>query len=170
MDIEEILADYRPPGGTLPVCLRADLQSEWDRLEREFHRADTEISDDVLPGGSSARAAKIAREMEQVRREMQEGTRVFRLQGVPRPRWHQLVDAHAADGTDGVDEETFGVAIVAACCADPVMSVEQAERLRDAVTDGQWEEIGKEVMRLNRTSPSVPYSAQVAARVALAGA
>ncbi|MDF5758621.1 hypothetical protein [Spongiactinospora sp. TRM90649] len=169
MDIEEILAAYRPPERTLPLCLRSDLQAVWEQLERDFYAAEADPGDDVLPSGVSAHAAKIAAEMEQVRADMQASMTVFALRAVPRPRWHELVEQHRAD-TAEVDEDAFGAATVAACCVSPQMTVEQAGRLQATLTDGQWEELTTAVVRLNRTATAVPYSAAVAARAALAGA
>jgi len=167
MDIEELLAQIRLPTDVVPLCLRGDLIAEWARLERDFRAANSTLDDEVTPAGVSTRAVAIARQMEGMRAEMQAATRLFSLQAVRRPEWGKLVKAHSK-GPDEVDEDAFSVAIVAACCTDPVMTVAQAERLRDELTDGQWETLGKAVMALNRTSPGVPYS-QAAAVQAVVG-
>lgn len=166
MDIEELLGQIRRPTDVVPLCLRGDLMAEWARLEREFRAANSTLDDDVTPAGTSATAVRIARQMEDLRAQMRDATRVFTLQAVRRPEWLKLVAAHSKGG-DEVDEDAFGVAIVAACCVDPPMTVAQAERLRDELTDGQWEALGKTVMALNRTSPGVPYSQAAAVQAAL---
>ena len=167
MDINEILGQIRRPTDVVPLCLRGDLIAEWKRLERDFQEANSTVDDEVTASGRSAKAAKVAREMESLRGEMQAATRLFSIQAARRPDWLQLVKANSRGDGDDVDQETFSVAIVAACCTDPAMSPAQAEQLKNEVTDGQWEELAKAVMRLNRTSPGVPYSPAAAVQAAL---
>ncbi|MGI5155829.1 hypothetical protein [Microbispora sp. CA-102843] len=168
MDIAEILGQIRRPTSTVPLCLRGDLMAVWEQLDREFREANTSVDDEVTASGRSAKAAKLAREMEDLRREMQAATRVFVLQAARRPDWLRMVKEHSRneDGDD-LNQESFSVAIVAACCTDPVMTPAQAEQLKDELTDGQWEELAKAVMRLNRTSPGVPFSTAAAVEAAL---
>ena len=167
MDIAEILGQIRRPTATVPLCLRGDLMAVWEQLERDFEAANNSVDDDVTASGRSSRAGKIAREMEDLRREMQAATRVFTLQASRRPEWLRMYNEHRPDDGDDAKKEAFAVAIVAACAADPVMTPAQAEQLRDELTDGQWEDLVRGVMKLNRTSPGVPFSSAAAVEAAL---
>jgi hypothetical protein len=166
-DITKILEQIRRPTDVVPLCLRGDLIAEWKRLEQAFRDASTTIDDDVTASGRSATAAKLAREMEALREQMQAATEVFTLQASRRPEWLAMYASHKPDDGDEAGKEAFAVAIVAAAATDPVMTPAQAEELRDELTDGQWEVVVKTVMALNRTSPGVPYSQAAAYQAAL---
>lgn len=173
MDIEQIISQAQRPERTVPLCLRADLQSTWEELEREFLKADQEITDDVLPGGASARSAKLAKQMEDVRREMDASTVIFKLRAVNRKTWQMIVRANPpredGTGSDGqVDEEAFVTSMIAACCVDPVMTPEQAARFRDEVTDGQWQELANVAWQLNKQMTVIPFSLSASTRLAIA--
>lgn len=170
MDIDQILAQAKKPERTVPMCLRADLQATWEDLEREFNRADNEITDEVLSSGASSKTAKIALEMEKIRREMEEATVVFRLRAVPRKRWQQIVRANppGEEIEAEVDEEGFVTALIAACCIEPEMTLLQAADLRDAITDGQWQELANVAWQLNKGMTTVPFSLAASTRLALA--
>lgn len=169
MDIETIIASARRPEKIVPLCLRADLQATFESLERDFAVADTEITDDVLTGGSSARAAKIAQQMEDTRQKMQESTVLFRLRALPRETWQEIVKANPPNDEDegDVNEEGFVTALVAGCVIAPPMTGEQATRLRDTITDGQWQELANTAWDLNKNMTTIPFSLAASTRLAL---
>jgi hypothetical protein len=173
MDIEQIIAGARRPETTVPLCMRGDLQAIWEQLDRDFDAADKEITDEVTSGGSPIQAVKIAKQMAEIEREMRDSTVIFTLRGLSRTRWRELADAHPPiEGVDEgeVNEESFVTAMIAECCVQPVMNIEQAGRLRDQVTDGQWQELATASWQLNKSMIGVPYSLAASARLAISSA
>lgn len=170
MDIEQIIAGAKRPETTVPLCMRGDLQAEWEQLDRDFDAADKSITDEVTAGGSPVQAVKIAQQMAEVEREMRDSTVIFTMRGMPRTAWKSLAEAHPPiEGVDEgeVNEESFVAAMIAASCIEPVMTVDQAERLRDQVTDGQWQELATAAWQLNKSMIGVPFSLAASTRLAI---
>lgn len=173
MDIEQIIASARRPETTVPLCMRGDLQAVWEQLDRDFDAADKSITEDVTKGGSSVQAVKIAKQMEEIEREMRDSTVIFTLRGLSRSQWQALVAAHPPiEGVDEgeVNEEGFVTAMIAECCVNPSMTVDQAARLQEQVTDGQWQELATASWQLNKTMIGVPYSLAASTRLAISAA
>lgn len=164
-NIEDILAAAKLPERTVPLCLRGDLQAEFEDLERQLKAAELD-EEDSLAGGVKAR--DLAERIETVRQEMAEHTQVFRLRGLGARRYsdllakHQPTEAQAREGLD-VNPETFPAALVAACAADPEMSLEQAERLSEVITHRQWEDLVNTALACNRQAVDVPFSLSASA-------
>jgi hypothetical protein len=170
MDIEQIIAGARRPETTVPLCMRGDLQAAWEQLDRDFDTADKEITEEVTNGGSSVRAVKIAQQMAEIEQEMRTSTVIFTLRGLSRTRWKELVEAHPpVEGEDEgeVNEESFVTAMIAECCVEPMMTIEQAGRLRDEVTDGQWQELATASWQLNKSMIGIPFSLAASTRLAI---
>lgn len=175
MDIEQIIASARRPETTVPLCMRGDLQAVWEQLDRDFDTADKEITDEVTSGGSPLLAVKIAKQMSEIEREMRDSTAVFVMRGISRAQWKKIVEENPPiEGVDEegaeVNEEGFVTAMIAQCCVDPEMTPEQAGRLRDQVTDGQWQALANAAWGLNKTMTEIPYSLAASARLAISSA
>lgn len=174
MDITEIISSIKRPERMVPLCLRGDLQSEWDRLEEAFNIADTTISGDVLETGRSAEAARLAQEMELVRHQMMATTVRFTLRALGRKDWKKIAADNPPSDDDlsglDVDEEQFVTDMIAACCIEPTMTRSQAETLRDELTDGQWQSLATAAWELNKNTLVVPFSlaAQTSAALSVA--
>jgi hypothetical protein len=170
MDIEQIIAGARRPETTVPLCMRGDLQAVWEQLDRDFDTADKAITDEVTQGGSPVLAVKIAKQMAELEREMRDSTVVFTLRGLSRTHWKAMAATHPpVEGVDEgeVNEEGFVTEMIAECCVEPAMTVEQAGRLRDQVTDGQWQELATASWQLNKSMIGVPFSLAASTRLAI---
>lgn len=159
-DIEEILAGARMPERTIPLCLRGDLQAEFEDLERQLRKAELD-ADDSLAAGSEARA--IAELIEAVRQQMAEHTQVFRVRGIDSEAYsdllakHKPTDEQRREGYD-LNMVTFPAELVAACAVDPAMTLEQAQRLSRAISHRQWEDLFNAALACNRQAVEVPFS------------
>lgn len=159
---EEIKALSKLPEKAVPLCLRGDLQSQYEELEREFRVIEGAGRRGGTLAGSVAETQPIKEKMDALRQEMQAATKAFTLRGLTKRRWSDLAAAHPPRDMDkaaGLDYhgETFTVAAVQACCIDPAMTVKEVEELCDEVlTQGQWDTLFAETMWLNRRTVEVP--------------
>lgn len=166
--IDDILAMARPAEKTVELCLAGDLQAKFEDLERDLARAKSVDSDPGAKLGSAGAARRIAEEMEQVRAQMRDRTVVFRLRAITHREWVDLTRAHPARPEDPADfnPETFGVALLAACCINPQLDVGAAGRLVDALTAGQWERLFAACWQVCRGTVEVPFSVAASATLA----
>lgn len=161
-NFDDLLAKTRLPEGSVPICLRGDLVARHEQLERDLAAAQNSDTAGSLAAGGQAR--KIAEEIEALERDMQEHTHDFVFRGLPAKQYRDLVEAHPPrkdndlDAAFGADMSTFPVALIAACCVDPVMTVEQATQLADVLTEGQLMTMFTCAVGLNRSQVDVPKS------------
>lgn len=172
LDIDDVIARAKLPEKTLALCLRGDLQAEWEDLERQLKAEQDDPSDDSL--GGNVKARDLAERMEAIGQEMAESQIVFRFRGLSRKAYSDLCAKHKAgeDDTasvDGLNWKTYPTALIAACATDPVMTVEQAEKLSDTVTDVQWDQLFEVALSVNRGQVSVPFSLAASAIAASTG-
>lgn len=163
--IDDVFADAKLPTRSVPLCLRGDLVAEWQDLERRFNAANQAADEDTLASKNSTKAVELARQMEDLEKQMRTSTRTFRLQGLPGSQWRELLKAHPPREGDAGDEQvefnrkTFGVAALAACCVMPKMTVAQAEKLIDGpLTDGQWNTLFGSIWQMHATAVDIPFS------------
>lgn len=161
MDITEALAGAKLPEKTVPICLRGDLQAEFERLEAQLVEAQRGTSDSLAAGG---RVRELAEQIEALRAEMAAATVTFVLRAVPRRRWTALVAEHPPrddqqlDRVLGVNEETFTSVLIRECTVDPQMAGEQWDRLDEALTEFQWQKLFNAAWSLNARDVDVPFS------------
>ncbi|MGI5161388.1 hypothetical protein [Microbispora sp. CA-102843] len=162
-DINDVFANATRVTKTVPLCLKGDLQAEWEDLERQRQAALAKPRSDSL-AGDNGEVRAITELMESVREQMEANVVPFRIEGLPKRKWSNLVAQHKPRPQDeeaGLDynAETLPVVALAACCVDPKMSVEQAERLVDeTLTQGQWEQLWWTVLQANNKKVDIPKS------------
>ncbi|MFC6080915.1 hypothetical protein [Sphaerisporangium aureirubrum] len=161
MKVEDILGQLKRPEKSVPLCLRADLQAEFDELERKLRAAQQAPDSDSLAGSGSV-ARQIAQDIEALRAKMRKHIVDIRLRALTRKEWSDLIKRHPprkghSDDVN-VNGETFGIAALAECAQSPKMTEAQAGELVDAMTHGQWETLYNAVLSLNAGSVDVPFS------------
>jgi hypothetical protein len=173
-DIDEIIASAQRPEKTIPLCLRGDLQARWEELERQLNSLDRDASDSDTLGGDP-RARDLSAQMAAIEDEMRKHEVVFKFRGLSSKKYSDLLAKHRAEEkkddneSDGIDWATWPTALIAACAVDPVMTVEQAERLADTITHKQWDDLFATAFAVNRTDISVPFSLSASAVRAATG-
>jgi hypothetical protein len=91
------------------------------------------------------------------------------LRSVGRKTWRELVAAHPprddndADDVRGVNIETFGRAIIAACMGSPVLSADELDELLDSITEADYGNLENTAWLLNTGRSSDP-KAELASR------
>ncbi|MBP2704396.1 hypothetical protein JOL79_11285 [Microbispora sp. RL4-1S] len=158
LGIDAILGKIQRPERTYRLCLRADLQSQWEETERQLKLAERENVNSLA--GKSKKTRELAQQCRALEEEMEASTETLLLRGLSAKRFSDLLAAHPArKGKDEIfNPDTFGVALLAASAAAPEMTEEQAGRLVDAITQGQWNDLFNTCWLLNRSSVDVPFS------------
>lgn len=158
----------RLPERSVPICMAADLVAEFEELDRERHRVVGQpAAEDSLAGPPGL---ALARQMEDLRQEMEDNTVVFRLRALTRPQFQSLKRAHPPrkgddgipnqrDAILGVNEESFFGPLLRACLVDPHLDDDTFRVLVDErLTDGQYERLTDMCWALNTRQVDVPFS------------
>lgn len=162
MDINEALAGAKLPEKTVPICLRGDLQADFEQLEKRLDEAMRGRGDSLAAGST---VNQLAEQIESLRAEMEAQTVVFRMRAVPRRQWTALVAAHPPRDDNNVDrslsvnESTFTAALIEACTVDPTLTSEQWTTLLDEqLTEFQYNKLFNAAWSLNARDVDVPFS------------
>lgn len=159
---DEIKALAKLPTKGVPLCLRGDLQSEWEGLERELKILKERQKRGGTLSGSSEEMKAVEEKIAALREEMQESTKVFTLRGLSKKRFSDLKASKPLRDEDkdaGVDYngEEFPVILVQACLVDPALTVPEVEDLVETTfTQGQWDLLFWSAMYLNRGTVDIP--------------
>ncbi|SEN86616.1 hypothetical protein [Nonomuraea pusilla] len=165
--IDDILGQMRLPERVYPLCVRPDLQAEWEQAEAELEAAQRSTGDSLA--GVSTAVKSAAKKVQQLEAEMAEHTIPITLRALTHKAWSDLVAAHPPreDSEDGSwNAETFGPALLAACAAAPAIDVEKANALVDRMTMGQWNDLQRVLFNLNASGVDVPKSWRASAVLA----
>lgn len=156
----DIRAAAKLPEKTVPLCLRGDLQAEYEGLERDLRQAKSAASGTLA--GTSEDAKAIEELMAGLREQMRANTQVFTLRALSKKRYSDLGAKHPPRDEDRMNRldhngDTFPVALIQACCIDPVMTLPEVEELcEEILTQGQWDTLFLAAFLLNRSDVEVP--------------
>jgi hypothetical protein len=168
-------ADAKRKEDTYPVCLRGDLNADWQNANRELERAQKEAQfSDAKEGTVRDDLAERVRAIEQ---QMLEHTETWRLRAMPRHKFRALVAAHpprlGEDGEPvdedkrlGINRETFTPALISASVVEPVLDDEDWAWLfgdendddSGVLNDRQIGDLEDMAWFLNRDQVAVPFS------------
>jgi len=158
-DIESIIDDTEPATASVTICIKGALRAEYDRLETQLGTT----ASNSLAGDTTNRA--VAERMAELVEQMRAAERTFNLRAVtPRRAWRNLT-AKRPLKTPDLDDDAYAdlyhpwvCGIVAASAVDPVMTPEQAERLADRLSDGDWQKLANGAWSVNDDSRGIPFS------------
>lgn len=157
-DITDILAKATPRERTVAVCLAGDLAGEVDQLQAELEQA----ADGWQPAsmGDVDPRLELVQRIEAAREQMRDASVGFRLVALGHTAYSNLIAEHPAPAgsTDPYDPASFLPALLAACCADPVMTPEQALQLLGLLNDGQARELFAAALAVNEEPSPLPFS------------
>ncbi|HEY9523703.1 MAG TPA: hypothetical protein VIR33_10720 [Thermopolyspora sp.] len=164
---DDLLGELHLPETSVQICTRGDLQARWEDLSRQLEVARRSPDADTL-AGMSGQARRIAQQMEDLRNQMQAHTRLIRLRALPQSEWSDLLarpehKARKEDDPADYNRKTFPVSALAACAVAPPMTVEQAGKLVDRLSQGQWDKLWMAVLQLNKGEADIPFSAVASA-------
>lgn len=159
MDAAAILAEVTPVTRTVAVCVRGDLTSAIEELDEQLRALRGE---DVM---GSAEAKALAEQLEALEAEAAAHTYEFRFEPIGTQRWRKLAGEHppteeqqAINRFAEWDVESFPSAAIAASCAEPAMTVEQALQFEDRLSLGQWRRLWGACLAVNMDGGQVPKS------------
>lgn len=159
-DIESIISRFKPAQTSVPLCLDGELVAEYERLEVLLREAGPATS---LADETSAEA--IAQRMETMREQMLEARQWFIFRALPKKRWRGLKGVlptkQAGQSDDDAADEYHAwlCKLVSATCIDPVMTQEQADRLSEDLSDGQWGALAGGAWSVNSENQQLSFSA-----------
>ncbi|MCG5464232.1 hypothetical protein MED01_002397 [Micromonospora sp. MED01] len=158
------------PERTVDICLRGDLQAEWEDLHRQLADAELAAAKDKRLAGDK-RARDIGEQITAVQDQMRADTIVFRMRGLGRKRWDRLMKEHPPrkdndeDTQLGYNADTFMEALIRACTYSPddLDDDTWAELLGDDKADGkltewQFAQLQNTALALNVRKVDVPNS------------
>jgi hypothetical protein len=153
------------PERTVELCLRGDLQAEWEDLHRQLAEVEARQAIDkrLNPGGERK---QIAGQIETLEEQMRADTIVFRMRALSRKAWNALLKEHPPrkdDDTDavlGYNLDTFMAGAIRACTYAPDDLDEETwnDLLDESLTEHQFASLQNAVLALNVRQVSVPNS------------
>jgi hypothetical protein len=162
------LAGAKLPRHSVPICLRGDLQAEFERLSRELQEADQE---DLAGGGMEQVPAslELAQRIEALRLEMREGTYDFVVQTLPGPAYRDLKAKYPPRQDDDgkiIDEDRyidanvdeFLLPLFRASLVDPVLDDAAWAKTDAALSDGQYQQLLGAAVAVNKGGVNIPFS------------
>lgn len=159
--IDDFLADYRPLEKVVPITMRGDLIGRLTELEERLAAARDASDDGGLGDGSEAIA--VAREIGDLREQVRDTSRPFRVVSIGDRAWSDIIAKHPPDKDsrkEGLpwNPETFYADALSASIAEPQMSPEQADKLLETLSAGQIRKLVGALLEVNGGGDDVPKS------------
>lgn len=153
------------PERTVDICLRGDLQAEWEDLHRQLADAEAAAAKDKRLNGDK-RAREIGEQITAVQDQMRADTIVFRMRALSRKAWATLLKQHPPrekneeDAQLGYNADEFMVALIRACTYSPDDLDDEgwAALLDDTTTEWQFAQLQNTALALNVRKVDVPNS------------
>jgi hypothetical protein len=154
VDIAEVLKKVKRPETVVPICLDEDLRSQWEQLQEQL----TQLHREATVDKQDQRRRDLAQRIRDVEADMQAATVQFRLRGLSRFERQEWMDAYPArEGKEEAFDPAGEPALVAGCCVDPQMTVEQAKELAGTL-GGAFDRLSVAAWRVSTQDGSVPFS------------
>ena len=161
LDLDKALETASPQETTVTLCLRGDLQLQYEDLTERLAEARRRArGGDSLAGDPEVR--DLAEQLAALEADMAEHSVELTLRGLSNPRWQRLVndnpprEDNAGDRSMGYNVDAFFPAMVRACLVG--VSDEQWTRLYEAITSGQFERLSDAAVAVSRRRADVPKS------------
>ncbi|MFI6302176.1 hypothetical protein ACIBCH_09915 [Amycolatopsis thailandensis] len=172
--LDTLLEESKPASATVRLCLRADLQADWERFDAELlklkRRTSYTLAVEVTPEEKA-----LAEQIQALEEQMAAATVEMRVEALPRKAWrelcleHQPREGNAADAGLLVNTDTFYDALIGACLVDPVLSKKQLEKLLDKLSSYQFDKLCDAAWGVNRRDVEVPFSSTASHTITSSG-
>ena len=162
--VKDRLKAAKLPERSLQVCLRGDLQAEFDDLERQLREARETPATTGKRLGSKPDAMAIVEKQAVLRDQMADEMLDLRVRALPRSEWVELVRANPPKpGDDG--DEAMGVNLeglmpvaIPRCVVEPELDDEDWKMLNDHLSSGDYDRLMTTVWDVNRSGVDIPKS------------
>jgi len=166
--IQDLLKQAKPRERTVNVCIRGDLAGEVERLTEEISKVaeDWEPTDltDAHPGRELSAQLKAARD------EARESEASFTFRYIGDKAYSDLLAAHPSENQNELfDSVTFGRALIAAACVDPVMTEDEVFELFEVINEGEIKKLFDAAWDVHNAADVIPFSLAASALLGLGG-
>lgn len=167
MDVKQLIKGARLPEDTVPLCLRADLVAEYERVQAEHAKAQQAAGQSLA--GSGGAVVALDERLAELREEMSGSMLTLTLRGLPSHRYQELIDQHPprtlGEGVEprdrlGFNADTFFPALARACTVAPDLDDEDWDALLGddgKLTDAQVSKLCNTAYVLNRKDINLPF-------------
>ena len=168
VDIDALIDAAQPAQRSIALCLRGDLVSEFEELERRLEDAQASDKGDSLASGGTVRA--IIEQQDALREQMKASTVTVVLRAMPRKDFRNLCDRHPPkvdedgkvdpdDARAGVNTDTIWDPLIRACWSTPVIDKARMTLLLDEkLSNRQYERLALLAMNVNQSDVDIPFS------------
>lgn len=148
--LQEVLASAKRHRTVAHICMRADLQAEYDELMREIAAlVDTQgrltpAAEETLGDTAAAVVQEKDARAQLVRREMNTAMWRVEFEGMPEDKWRPFYERHYPKKarTDGETDLTdFNNRLIAEVAVNPTLTIEDVIELRGVLTAPQITEL-----------------------------
>lgn len=161
-DFHTRLANARRPERVVTICLNGDLAARIDNADAEL----TRLQDDGDRLSGKPQARTLAREIQDLREQMQASEQPFRIRAMPKRRWVEFIVEHPpradddADAAIGFNRDTFFDDLVRESIIDPVLTDDDWAALDEALTSATFDKLANAAWSINRGDVDIPFSAR----------
>lgn len=166
-DLAALLAQAKLPERTVDLCLRGDLQAEWEALQSallEARKAERTSLADAEPG------EEIEKQIRVLEDTMSGSVLTLRLRALNRKDFHDLTlkhpprEDHRLDRMYGFNLETFNAECIRVSVVEPVLDDGEWQQLLEVLTPGQYKLLSDTCEVLNHQPVDLPFSSSGSAR------
>lgn len=161
-DFDKILASAKLPEKDIPLCLRSDLQEQWEKLNAQL---DEPVAGETPTLAGNSPNVTLATQVRELEAEMEGSMVTLTLRAMERNKWWELVAAHPprdgvyGDTVQGFNGATIWDDLIADSLVEPKLDKPRVTALLDKLTSGQMDRVAGEAWALNRRDTrSVPFS------------
>lgn len=160
--IEEIRKLRKPRTHTVGLPMDSDVLTRIEELEKELRLA---VRLDANQN-REPEAPAIEAELEALRAEAEDSVVEFTFQEIPRKQYRALLDAFPdPDGKRRADDETIAPHLIAACCIDPEMTLDDAQAIWDEWSDVAASTLYGAAIMVNEALTRVPFGVSATAKI-----
>jgi hypothetical protein len=160
--IKDILKSKRRNRISVDIALDPTLKPHIQKLERELRQARRDDQRENRP----PQAPQIAKRLEQVEQELEDSIVTLTFEDIGRARFEALIESHPPTDDQikrhgdslSWNPETIAPVLIAACSADPEISLEEAEQICEEWSTGDVQLLFNAALQVCLETASVPFT------------
>lgn len=170
-DVDDLIARAKPREVSAQVCLAGDLNARHEDLTRRLQAVTDQGVDVDRSLSEKPPAVALAEQITALEEEMAGSLHTFVMRALPPAKFAELKRAHpprpdAVPPERNFNTDTLPVALVAACCIDPVFpSVEKVDALFERLGQGAFDEVVAAAFEACTGGSAVPKSLLASATI-----